>query len=475
MPRWRVRTIVVVIAGVALTVVVAIVPSVGFAFMSPVLRAVLETIVTLVGGFVAFLFVGRYRRHGRTADLAMAAALGMLALDYPLFVALPETDPSGRIEDIGKWVYLVVTACAAGLFWWASGQDPSSTHSESASYRVGADSLNKFAPMYAAAAAALSSFVLLVFFGFDPDARVTGHQPSLFAVPGVSAVRLICFLLFIGGAYRFSSARFSRDDHLIGWMSVGITFLALGNLEYGLFPPVVHNELHLGDVFRLAGFLVFAVGATAEIHAYWYESRQLARLEERREVARELHDGVAQELAFLRTHAGAAVGPALDVGWLGQLQAAADRALAESRRAIAALVADQPLTLRGDLEETLREIGLGSGVALELDVRPCKIDGVSREVLTRIVREAVINAVRHGRPSSISVLFDGDECPLLRVVDDGVGFDVAEADRRSHGFGLVSMRERARSIGAQLAIRSLPGHGTTVEVSWMSSANPSAS
>ena len=460
---------VVAIVGIVATVTVAAVPALSFAFAAPVLRAVLETVVTMTGGVVASLMIGRYRRSGRGANLATAIALGMLSLAYPVLIALPATIPAEALRDVGRWIYLIVTCVAACLLWWASGR-PATTPAAGANNAETPGRLAETSVLYTTSAVALTSFVLLLFFGFDPDATLTrdalADQGTLFVIPSVSAVRLLAFVFFLGAAIRLSSRRQSRGDYLIGWMSVGCAFLAVGNLDSGLFPTIVHSELHLGDVFRLAGFLIFAVGATAEIHSYWYESREFARLEERRLVARELHDGVAQELAFLRSHALAHAGPTVNGTWLRQLRASTDRALAESRRAISALVADQPLSVCGDLEETVREVASNTGVAFEVDVQPCRLTEVEMEVLIRIVREAVINAVRHGRPRVVSVRLGGRDVPVLRVVDDGVGFDVETAERSGEGFGLVSMRERARSIGARLIVDSRPGGGTTVEVSW---------
>ena len=80
------------------------------------------------------------------------------------------------------------------------------------------------------------------------------------------------------------------------------------------------------------------------------------------------------------------------------------------------------------------------------------------------MREAVVNAVRHGRPNHIRVSFCDGRWPTLKVVDDGAGFDPSNV--KPGGFGIVSMQERAKSIGADLNVESAPGSGTTVEVSW---------
>jgi signal transduction histidine kinase len=88
---------------------------------------------------------------------------------------------------------------------------------------------------------------------------------------------------------------------------------------------------------------------------------------------------------------------------------------------------------------------------------------VEREVW-RVAREAVMNAERHARASHVSILWlcNGDGA-LLEVADDGVGLPAGKAAGTS-GYGLVGMRERADSIGAQLEITSGPGKGTLVRM-----------
>jgi Signal transduction histidine kinase len=89
-----------------------------------------------------------------------------------------------------------------------------------------------------------------------------------------------------------------------------------------------------------------------------------------------------------------------------------------------------------------------------------------REALVRIAREAVTNAARHGDAGLVRVELENGTGIKLRIVDDGRGFDAAAAtrQRRSGGFGLVSMSERARAVGGVLHVASERGAGTTVEV-----------
>jgi signal transduction histidine kinase len=90
-----------------------------------------------------------------------------------------------------------------------------------------------------------------------------------------------------------------------------------------------------------------------------------------------------------------------------------------------------------------------------------EVDADAREQLVRIVREAVTNAARHAGTGDVLVEVGGGSSFRLRIVDDGRGFDVGAPQR---GHGLVSMRERARALGATLDVRSRLGGGTEIEV-----------
>jgi signal transduction histidine kinase len=218
------------------------------------------------------------------------------------------------------------------------------------------------------------------------------------------------------------------------------------------------------DIFRLLFYVCLLGGAAREIAGYWRGLADAAVLEERRRMARDLHDGAAQELAFIvrRARRLAAAAPRDEVA---QLAAAAQRALDDSRRAIAALFrpVDEPLDVA--LAAAVEDLGARTGtrVSLELDAGVDVAPEVG-EALLRIASEAVGNAARHAQADVVRVELESGRPLRLRVVDDGVGFDVASASARNSRFGLTSMRDRAARIGAELEVRSAPGRGTEVEV-----------
>lgn len=112
----------------------------------------------------------------------------------------------------------------------------------------------------------------------------------------------------------------------------------------------------------------------------------------------------------------------------------------------------------------------------EVDVEFHLADSISvssdqRHALVRIAREAVINAVRHGKASHIWVtLKNAGQSRCLSIHDDGSGFEVPNGHPGSAspntGYGLTSMRDRARGLPGELIIESAPGGGSVVLVRW---------
>ena len=239
-------------------------------------------------------------------------------------------------------------------------------------------------------------------------------------------------------------------------------------MHYLLFPSLYSEYVYTGDVLRLGFFLFLLVGASREITSFWSAKAQSAVLEDRRRIARDLHDGLIQELSYIHAQAswlGTRPGDTVTVERIG---GAAARAIDESRRALAALTrpddAHLPVVLRQALEEMASRYDVKILTQLDDDAES---DAPMAEALLRIAGEAVRNAVRHGKAERIEVTLTAG--PLtLTVADNGQGFPADRVDGgRASGFGLTSMRERAEGIGAHLTIDSAPGEGTTVRVSWV--------
>ena len=97
-----------------------------------------------------------------------------------------------------------------------------------------------------------------------------------------------------------------------------------------------------------------------------------------------------------------------------------------------------------------------------------RLDPSTETALFRVAQQALANVADHAGASSVEVLLERSARGevLLRIVDDGCGFDPSHVQPAGPqlGFGLTSMRERAEAIGGRLTIRTAPGAGTTVEV-----------
>jgi PAS domain S-box-containing protein len=213
--------------------------------------------------------------------------------------------------------------------------------------------------------------------------------------------------------------------------------------------------------------------AVALENAQLYEqTRQLAILEERQRLARELHDSVTQALYGMTLYTAAAS----DLLALGDLQTAANHltimqetaqlALSEMRLLIFQL---RSPTLRDGLasalQERLESVEKRSGLNPHFISSGIEHSDVRvHEELYRIAQEALNNVLKHARARNVYVrLHQTPSAITLEVQDDGVGFDHSLA-LRAGGMGLRGMQERVDQLGAVLAIESQPNRGTTIRV-----------
>ena len=205
-------------------------------------------------------------------------------------------------------------------------------------------------------------------------------------------------------------------------------------------------------------------------------TRQIERgvvKDERQRIARELHDTLEQELTGLSMQLENATDE------VGQENGAAHRSLTlvhrmlqhcrlEARASVSdlrnpdLLARDLPEAMQAALNEQVLEAGAAFEFSLEGSPRPLR--STTQNHLLRIAREAMTNALRHGRPSRIRcILKYAPEGVIVAVEDDGCGFESSKAPPAGH-FGLTGMRERANKIHAQFSIIANPGTGTIIRV-----------
>jgi len=123
------------------------------------------------------------------------------------------------------------------------------------------------------------------------------------------------------------------------------------------------------------------------------------------------------------------------------------------------------LGLEAALRKLARDSSYGNGVDIDVDyaARPERLPRDVEGVLYRVAQEAVRNATTHASPRRIRMsVQQASEEATLSVHDDGVGFDLADADARRAGMGLTSMRERVDLLDGHLDIHTAKGSGTTI-------------
>ena len=196
---------------------------------------------------------------------------------------------------------------------------------------------------------------------------------------------------------------------------------------------------------------------------------EIAILEERSRIAREIHDSLAQsftgillqlEAAEAATEAGAS-----NESYLCRVRDLARFGLAEARRSVLAL---RPLALEEKgLEYALRQLAERSSIEGALSCEfsasgaPQRVDPSVELGLFRIAQEAVTNAIKHANPKRIALeLISNDSAVRLSISDDGSGIAIAHG----RGYGLVQMQERAQQINGSLAVQTSPSEGTSIIV-----------
>jgi signal transduction histidine kinase len=422
------------------------------------LHVALVTGEALIALLAAYLVLGRFRRRGGVDDLLLSLALGALSVSNLCFAAIPAVAASDT-SVFPTWSAAFGRLVGAGILAVAALTPLRRLRRQS---RV---------PL----ALALVALGLLMAIGgtiawLEPNlpAAVTagpppadGRRPELHAEPALLATQALGAIFFAVAAAGFATRAARRSDPLLRWLAVGAVLAAAARVNYLLYPSVFTEYVHMGDVFGLLFYLVVLIAAASEIESYWRRVAAAATLEERRRLARDLHDGLAQELAsVLRNLRG--VGDKSH--YVERARASAESAVTEARRAVAALAGEDDQPLDRALARAIRQVAEREGARVVLDIEPgVEAPAGARDALVMIASEAITNAARHGRAELVRVEVSNGRRLRLRIRDDGCGFSEAGM-AAGDGHGLVGMRERAATIQANLTLHSEPGKGTMVEV-----------
>jgi signal transduction histidine kinase len=197
-----------------------------------------------------------------------------------------------------------------------------------------------------------------------------------------------------------------------------------------------------------------------------------AQEDERRRIAREMHDqfgelltALAGRIAMLREVCGDSAGLSAHVDSLATIAQRLDRDVDHLVWELRPTALDD-LGLRAALDNYVQDWSQRVNIRAELHTSGLVDERLAPDVETtlyRIAQEALTNVAKHSRADRVEVILERrPDHVLLIVEDDGAGFDPAANRTAHHGFGLVGMQERAALVGAALEIEAAVGKGTTV-------------
>jgi signal transduction histidine kinase len=441
------------------SVCAALVLVLGFAhpaaYRVPSMRAAVETVMTLFGLAAAALVAEQFRQTRRQRKLVLFGTLVTLALIEFVANALPaalQLHSSRGLAGVYAFGQVLV---AAGFV--LAARTPSN--------RV---ALQLRRPLLTTALLSLAACGLTGVIGWLLRGQLIGTSRSESGLQQALGHPL-AFALLIGTAalYVWAAAEFARRGQLersqvLPLLGEGVLLLAAARLYYLALPGTSPLEISLREGLRLVAFgLIFSAMLRRELEIRAGAARAAA-LAERHRVAQDLHDGLAQDLAFIAAH-WSTLGE--DVDQEHPVMRAARHALAISRNTISELSNAESASTTDTLDVIAHELGDRFGVRVMTDVAPdATLARDVRDQVGRITREAVANAVRHGQARHVLVtLKRGAAGTVLRVVDDGRGIRERFSDA-DEGFGIRTMRDRAAALGGTLDVRRKARHGTELEV-----------
>ncbi|HXR10769.1 MAG TPA: histidine kinase, partial [Gaiellaceae bacterium] len=413
----------------------------------PQLRLVLQTTMALGGLLVALLAAARFSAEGRRVDLLLSSGFLVSSLSAAAFAIGPQLG-GATLRPPEGWAALLGGMLGNALVAVAP-------------FFRGRTRRRDWAILNAVAAAGL---VLFVAWSMLRDASASlpslspppGQQP--FYLIGVLALQaLIMLVAVVGWGERFRN----RGDDLARWLALAFTLMLFAALQLVFQPLLASTSVTQGDFLRMIAYTLVLIGAWRAIR---FAEFGRAVAEERARVAREIHDGLAQYLFAVSTHASMLESGAAVEETLPKLKEAALLAQQEARFAILALSsASGTAPFDSALRRYVEILTADGALDVELDVDPSIRLAPDEQIeIFRIVQEGLANVRKHARATHAEVTIgERDEERFVTIQDDGEGFDEQDS---SGGQGLRNMRARAASIDGGFSLRSIPGRGTALEV-----------
>jgi signal transduction histidine kinase len=424
-------------------------PSLRNTYELPEGRLVLDTAVVLAATIVAILAGVRFSVEGRVLDLLLAAGFFVAGAGTLAFSVVPVLGGSNQAAP-EAWAAIGSRVLAATLLALAPLVPAP---------RVLARRRALFVGMGLLLGTMLALWLPLRAFGARLSG-IDGHGDGARAFEvtvATSFLALLALVAVLGFAIRYRA----RGEDLDSWLALGATLTLFAELHYVLTPRVSSDFVSQGDFLRLLSYGLLLVGVWRAI-SFAEFGRAVA--EERARVAREIHDGLAQYLFAVSTHAsmlesGAPLGETLP-----KLKEAAAAAQQEARFAVLALSsASGTAPFDAALRRYVEFLTADGALEVDVEIDPAILLAPDEQIeVFRIVQEGLANVRRHAGARRAEVWI-GQRLGrrIVSVRDDGVGFDGAG---KPAGQGLKNMRLRAETIDGGFTLRSRPGRGTALEV-----------
>ena len=421
-------------------------------------RSTLDVLLAICAVAAAVLLGSQFQRTRTWRDLLLLAALVTVSSTDFAFSALPALSDSAAIGP-GYGVRLVTEVIVAVAFALAA-------------FAPSRKRVRGWVPVMLIGVTCLTALILAVTLDIAAKRGITQADLTSSRASDASHTTLWLWVTIASAATQFVAGaafawRIGANDR--GSLLAGACFLLTAvRLQYVGVPVVASDWITPADALRVVVYCLLAAVALHE-HARARRAREHAMLDaERTRIARDLHDGIAQDLAVIATQARRLI-PQL--GDEHPVAIAARRALAVARGAILDLSASHAPGVEAALQQVARELESLYHVEVvvwteaDQDDELEQLDANDREHLVRIAREAIVNAVKHGGARHVDVVLQSRGAELvMRVSDDGRGILRRPPAEDPGGFGLPAMRSRAAALGGHLIARRRPAGGTDVEL-----------
>lgn len=481
---------------IAISAVLLMDPTLNRAIVDRTLDVAVTSLSTLAAAGLGALAMLRYRESSRVSALLQASGFFTLATLSGVTVLLVLLKLDGRMEvgltlgqpqQLPLYVSAATWVTASGVFVASGLSALHGTRGRTAHARW-----QVILPILVIAALTLVVFPVRLLLPplIDEDGlRLLIADPSrALPLPGITPLAYVLVaataLLFFVAALLYRRA-YVRDGRVAdGFLSIALVIGGFAELQQGFYPGVYTGLVTTGYLLRLVAYAVLLLGiygeqrsdlralraANSALDRMRVSEGERAMLEERTRLAREIHDGLAQQLWFakLKFDRLAALLPAEVEPLSSEVSQALDSALAEARQATITMRTsiDQELPLTDMVQRAVDDFAQRSGLRVEYTSTPevpAAVPPRHQVELLRIVQESMTNVRRHADATVVRIRLEVVSGELLvSITDNGRGFDPNMA--RDDGLGLLGMEERARLIGGQLRITSAPSEGTLVEL-----------